>query len=174
MKHFSLPKDGGLLEKSVPSDVLHAYDKIFTDVYESAEKGSEVVADKIIAAISNNQGGLFRIGLATGSTPITLYRILSRKCAEGLVSFRNVEIFSIDEYYPISSDSAQSRNVRLHKELLENIDVLDENVHIPDGSMEASKVTDYCAKFDLAARFGHQGCHPPFGSPWCRYVLRPS
>ncbi|MCQ2187899.1 MAG: 6-phosphogluconolactonase [Bacteroidales bacterium] len=156
MKHFSLPKDGGLILEGLPSDLLHADQKVFTDVYSEPSSASEVVADKVIATINafheENPGQLFRLGLTTGSTPVSLYKWLSRKCAEGKVSFKDVAIYSIDEYYPTSTDAKQSRNCRLHEGLLNNIDILHENIHIPDGTTPRDQVSHYCAAFDKAAR----------------------
>lgn len=169
MKHFNLPKDGGLLAANVPQDVLHANDKIYTDIFENSTIASEIIADKMIAQIKafegSNPGKLFKLGLTTGATPVSLYKILSRKCREGAVSFRNVTIFSIDEYYPIEKNGPQSRGRRLHDELLDNIDILPENIHIPNGSLPQEEVSAYCAKCDLNARemdllvigFGEEG-----------------
>ncbi|MCQ2183343.1 MAG: 6-phosphogluconolactonase [Bacteroidales bacterium] len=169
MKHFNLPKDGGLLAASVPQDVLHANDKIYTDVYENSTVASEIIAGKVIAQIKafekTNPGELFKLGLTTGATPVSLYKILSKKCRQGEVSFRNVTIFSIDEYYPIAKDAPQSRNRRLHAELLDNIDILPENIHIPNGSLPQEEVSAYCANCDIKARemdllvigFGEEG-----------------
>ena len=156
MKHFSLPKDGGLIRENLPGDILHADDKIYTDVYPEPSGASEVISEKVITAIKEfeaaNPGSLFKLGLTTGATPVSLYKKLSRKYREGKVSFRNVEIFSIDEYYPTSNTASQSRNRRLHEELLDNIDVLPENVHIPDGTIPEKDVSHYCAAFDVMAR----------------------
>lgn len=156
MKHFSLPKDGGLILEGLPSDLLHADQKVFTDVYPEPSSASEVIADKVIAAINSfheeNPGKLFRLGLTTGSTPVSLYKWLSRKCSEGKVSFKDVAIFSIDEYYPTTTDAKQSRNCRLHEGLLNNIDILKENIHIPDGTVPRDQVSHYCAAFDKSAR----------------------
>ena len=156
MKHFNLPKDGGLLLKNVPEDILHASDKIYTDVYENSSLASEVVSEKIITTIKDfegsNPGRLFKLGITTGETPMSLYRDLSRKCGEGRISFKNVEIFSIDEYYPIDKNASQSRYRRLHEEFLDNIDVLPENIYIPDGGIDQKDAPAYCARFDKMAR----------------------
>ena len=156
MKHFTLPRDGGLISDTASSEILHTYDKLYTDVYESAYEASLAVAQRIVRQINEfdaaARGRCFRLGLSTGKTPVVLYEILSAKCAEGQVSFKDVEIFSIDEYYPFAADSAQSRNVRLHQVLLDKIDVLPEHVHIPDGTVDAAALSEYCAAFDEQAR----------------------
>lgn len=151
MKHFTLPREGGLLEKGIPSDILHGYEKIKTEVYEQSSDASETVADIVVAAIAKCSG-TFRLGLSTGTTPATLYNILSKKCQEGKVSFRNVEIFSIDEYYPYGKGEPQSRNKILRTSLLDNIDVKEENIHIPDGSVAQDEVSAYCEEYDKLVR----------------------
>ena len=71
---------------------------------------------------------------------------------EGKVSFRNVEIFCIDEYYPAPADN-QSRNRRLYSDLLAHIDIKPENVHIPKLTeiLDTEAVTAFCADFDAKA-----------------------
>ena len=151
-KHFTLPYEGGLVEKNLPAGILHNYEKIWTDIYPESRQASHAVADLIVDAVKACDGRLFRLGLTTGATPVSLYEELAERCKAGEVSFRNVELFSIDEYYPSSENELQSRNYRLHKALLDQIDVLPENVHIPDGKVPQKDVSDYCAAFDREAR----------------------
>ena len=152
MKHFTLPYEGGLISKDLPEGILHTYERIWTKVYPESRPASYAIADFIVDAINNCQGRLFRLGLTTGSTPTSLYNELARRNKAGAVSFRNVEIVSIDEYYPSSTIEAQSRNHRLHEALLDKVDVLKENVHIPDGTVPPEELSAYCARFDALAR----------------------
>ena len=108
-KHFTLPYEGALIEKNLPDGILHNYEKIWTDIYPEPQAASETVADLIVSAIRESGDRLFRLGLTTGATPVLLYDSLSRRCQAGEVSFRNVEIVSIDEYYPSSVDELQSQ-----------------------------------------------------------------
>ena len=48
MKHFSLPKDGGLIEENLPKSILHSYEKITTEISDDANIGSDKVADIIV------------------------------------------------------------------------------------------------------------------------------
>ena len=153
MRHFALPSDGGLIEKNLPGDILHGFDKIHAEVRTSALLASTEIADHICAAVQGFRGpGLFRLGLTTGRTPQSLYQILSERYRSGKVSFRNVAVYSIDEYYPTSRDASQSRNRRLHEDFLDQVDVRPENVHIPDGSISQEEISDFCAGFDAASR----------------------
>ena len=151
-KHFTLPYDGGLIEKNLPAGILHTYEKVWTHVYPESRPASYAIADIIVDAINGHKGGLFRLGLTTGSTPTSIYNELTRRFEAGQVSFRDVEVVSIDEYYPSSKEEAQSRNNRLHKALLDKVDIKKENVHIPDGSVPEEKLSEYCAQFDALAR----------------------
>ena len=151
MKHFSLPKDGGLIESGIPKDILHSYEKIPAEIFEAADEASAVIAGIIVSAIREHSGDVFRLGLTTGTTPVTLYKELVRLYKEGKVSFADVEVFSIDEYYPAVSAGCQSRNHRLHDEFLSLVDVKKENVHIPDGKGKEDNITEYCSDFDKAA-----------------------
>ena len=151
-KHFTLPYEGGLIEDNLPAGILHTYEKIWTKVYPESRPASYAIADLIVDAINSRKEGLFRLGLTTGSTPTSLYNELARRHKAGMVSFQNVEIVSIDEYYPSTADEEQSRNRRLHEALLDKVDILAENVHIPDGTVPQSEVSDYCRTYDAIAR----------------------
>ena len=151
-KHFTLPYEGGLIEKDLPLGILHSYEKIWAHVYEESRPASYSVADIIEDGIKAKKDGLFRLGLTTGSTPTSLYNELARRCSDGKLSFKNVEVVTIDEYYPSSPDEAQSRNHLIHTTLLDKVDILPQNIHIPDGTVPQDKLSDYCIKFDQIAR----------------------
>ena len=156
MKHFSLPKDGGLIEENLPKGILHSHENITAEISDDAASGSESVAQVIVKAINDHEKAVlpraFKLGLTTGVTPSILYRRLAEMNRDGEVSFANVEVYSIDEYYPCGKESAQSRNNRLHKEFLNLVDIKPENIHIPDGTIPQNRVSDYCAEFDKIAR----------------------
>lgn len=151
MSKFTLPKDGGLIEAGLPIGIKHSYERIPAHIFEDEDAASERLAGKIADAI-NRCEGTYRLGLSTGSSPAPLYKSLVRLHKEGKVSFRNVEIFSIDEYYPAPADN-QSRNRRLYNDLLAQIDIKPENIHIPKLSevLDTEAVTAFCADFDAKA-----------------------
>ena len=143
---YSLPKDGGLIATSAPRNIIHRNEKIRTNVYENEYRAVQYVADNIVRAIRNyneahcsngvyDETRPFVLGLTTGRTPLGLYSELVKRHKEGQISFRNVAVFSLDEFYPIRSTEQQSRNYRIHEEFINHIDILPENVHIPDGTI---------------------------------------
>ena len=152
MKKFSLPKDGGLIEAGLPSGIKHTYERIPAHIYEDEELASKRLADKIVDAINAN-GGSYRLGLTTGSSPVALYKELVARYRAGDVSFGNVEIYSIDEYYPAPADH-YSRNRRLYEDLIAHIDIKPENVHVPKLTElhDSSYVSEFCMQYDAKAR----------------------
>ena len=151
MKKFTLPKDGGLIEEGLPNGIKHTYERIPAHIFEDEVTASEVLAEKIVKEI-NARGGAFRLGISTGSSPYALFKSLARRHKAGEVSFKNVQIFSIDEYYPAPADN-HSRNRRLYEDLVAHIDVKPENVHVPklDRIMDSDAVTEFCTEYDRIA-----------------------
>lgn len=151
--HFTLPKDGGLIQENIPQNILHGYENIPAEIYDTQETASAVVAQEIVDAINAAPADkTFKLGLSTGTSPRVVYQLLLEKFKAGEVSFANVEVFSIDEFYPVSSDEKKSRNYALRSNLLNHIDIKPENIHIPDSSVKADNVSSYCQHLDEMAR----------------------
>ena len=152
MKKFTLPKDGGLIEAGLPNGVIHTFERIPAHIYEDEEVACGRLADKIVNAI-NGCAGIFKLGLSTGSTPINLYKELVKRYKAGDVSFKNVEIYSTDEFYPAPADS-QSRNRRLYSELISLVDIKPENVIVPKLTElhDSTYVSEFCKTYDTKAK----------------------
>lgn len=151
MGKFSLPKDGGLLEKEIPSDILHSYEKIFTNVYEDSLEASKKIADVIVDSIKN-ANGKFKLGLSTGSSPVLLYKELASRYLNGDVSFKDVQLFSIDEYFPIEGIEKQKRSNLLREQLIKYVDFKEENIHLLDSNIPKSELSKFCAAYEENAR----------------------
>ncbi len=160
---YTLPKDGGLLEQAAPQDLLHRYEKMPTHVFSTEQIAVNYVADQIVQKLRqhNEMFGQdefyedfspFVLGLTTGRTPVGLYRELVRRYKAGEVSFRNVVVYSLDEFYPIDTTNPQSRNYRIHNEFLNHIDILPEHIHILDGSIAQEDISHYSEIYDKIGR----------------------
>nr|WP_269237785.1 glucosamine-6-phosphate deaminase [Flavobacterium flavigenum] len=126
------------------------FENIGTVVYENSVIASKSVANEIANLIREKQAQkqLCVLGLATGSSPKSLYAELVRLHKEEGLSFQNVVSFNLDEYYPMEPDSINSY-VRFMKELLFNhVDILPENIHIPDGTLSKEAIGDYCTEYE--------------------------
>ena len=157
MSHrYSLPHDGGLILEGIPRDIIHRYEKIPTSVYEDEASAVAYVCDVVVDAINQHKEHTpnrnFILGLTTGRTPLGVYHELVRRYEQGSVSFSHVEVYSLDEFYPIKATEQQSRNYRIHEEFLSHVDILPENIHIIDGTIPVDKVSKYCAEYDKRAR----------------------
>ncbi len=121
-----------------------------TVVFENSVAAVKVVAKEIadLIRVKQSQKQPCILGLATGSSPKGLYAELVRLHKEEGLSFKNVISFNLDEYYPMEPDSVNSY-VRFMKELLFNqVDILPENCHIPDGTLSKEDIADYCTQYE--------------------------
>ena len=76
-------------------------------------------------------------GLATGSTPIGLYQNMIKDHKENGTSYKDVKSFNLDEYVGIDRNHPESYYTFMHKNLFNEIDILEENVHLPYGNSKA-------------------------------------
>src|ERR1700751_1544739 len=126
------------------------YEKLPVTVYANQKEASLAVARRIADLIREKQdkGEQAVLGLATGMTPVGVYAELVRMHKQEGLSFKNVITFNLDEYYPMKPDSLQSY-VRFMKEyLFDHIDMLPENIHIPDGTIKEQDIKEYCNKYE--------------------------
>ncbi|MBR2961542.1 MAG: glucosamine-6-phosphate deaminase [Alistipes sp.] len=156
---YSLPQHGGLIANAVPKDLILRYEKLKTSIYADEDSAVQYVADAIVAAIhsyniaaSGTSAKPFLLGLSTGSTPSGLYEELARRYTLGEVSFENVAVCSLDEFYPMDPASVQSRNHRICRLLLDRVNIRKENIHLIDGSLPQEALAEYCATY--VSRFG--------------------
>ena len=145
-RKFVLPKVVEL-SASVSVDSICRYEKVPTSIHETELEGAKYAASLVVDAINNHTGDKnFVLGLSTGRSPLGLYKELVNMFKDGKVSFKNVEVYSLDEFYPISPNSPQSRNYRIHEDFLNYVDIAPENVHFPDSTVPMDEVNSYCEK----------------------------
>jgi glucosamine-6-phosphate deaminase len=130
--------------------LIDAFERIPVKIFQDINEGSRAAATEIAALIRKKTFHKEKcvLGLATGSTPITLYNELVRMHREEGLSFRNVITFNLDEYYPMESDQIQSYNRYMHRMLFDHIDIDPKNIHIPDGSLPKEKIKQHCASYE--------------------------
>ncbi|MDN5305144.1 MAG: glucosamine-6-phosphate deaminase [Fusobacteriaceae bacterium] len=90
------------------------------------------IAQKIKEA--DKKGEKFVLGLPTGGTPLKMYENLIRLHKEGVVSFKNVYTFNMDEYVGIPEDHPESYHTFMYKNFFSHIDIPRENIHILNGN----------------------------------------
>src|SRR5271167_1842366 len=121
--------------------------KIPTLVFPSSSQASRHVALMIESLIrQNNSAGRHTVlGLATGSTPVGLYRELIRLHREAGLDLSKVITFNLDEYFPMASDDSHSYRRWMFETFFNHVNIRKENIHIPDGSIKIEECEDYCA-----------------------------
>ncbi|RVT96475.1 glucosamine-6-phosphate deaminase, partial [Mucilaginibacter limnophilus] len=157
------------------------YEKVPVKIFGNDVDASAAVAQSIARVIKDKQakGETAVLGLATGVTPIKVYKELIRLHKEEGLSFKNVVTFNLDEYYPIQPDAEQSY-VRFMKEnLFDHIDIDMANVNIPDGTLPEEAIADFCLAYEQKinsyggidlqilgiGRTGHIGFNEPGSAP---------
>ncbi len=109
---------------------------------EMSDKAADVVASVITLKPD------CVLGLATGSTPVGMYKKLAELNKAGKIDFAGVKTYNLDEYYPIKPTDSQSYRYFMDKNLFDNINIDKANTHVLNG--EASDTTAECAAYDKA------------------------
>ena len=157
------------------------FEKVPVTVYPTQGEASIQVAQRIAKIITDKQakGEKAVLGLATGATPVKVYKELVRMHKEEGLSFNNVVTFNLDEYYPMQPTAEQSYVVFMNKNLFDHIDIPKENINIPDGTLAPEDVQAYCMAYEQKisslggldiqilgiGRTGHIGFNEPGSAP---------
>src|SRR5262245_31841730 len=128
--------------------------KIPTLVFPTATQASRHVALMIESLIRQNNSANRPtvLGLATGSTPVGLYRELIRLHKEAGLDFGRVVTFNLDEYYPMYPADPHSYHRWMRETFFDHVNILPQNVHIPDGTLQPGEAEDYSARYDQLIR----------------------
>ncbi len=163
---------------STHHSLLHT--RVPTLQFPKAAQAVKFVADEIDALVRarNAAGKATVLGLATGSTPVSLYREIIRRHKEQGLDLSRVVSFNLDEYYPIPKEDSHSYFKWMHQTFFSHVNVKPENIHIPDGTIKPDEIEEFCAAYERAikdaggidiqilgiGRTGHIGFNEP-GSP---------
>ena len=92
------------------------------------------------------------LGLATGSSPVGLYKEMIRDHKENGTSYKNILTWNLDEYVGIPRTHEQSYWTFMHENLFNFIDIPEENIHVPVGESEDEEAE--CVKYEESMK-GH-------------------
>ncbi len=121
-------------------------------VFETALDASRQIARDIAATIKqkNESGHYCTLGLATGSTPKSVYAELVRMHQQEGLSFKKVITFNLDEYYPMDPNAIQSYHRFMQEHLFDHVDIPSDQTHVPDGQLKEEEIGPYCAQYEQA------------------------
>ena len=127
-------------------------EKIPTVISDDPDTLSVRVADRIVAIMQANAitGRRTVLGLATGSTPIGVYRELIRRHRDEGLSFANVETYNLDEYWPMAPDSIHSYHRFMWENFFSHIDIPAAQVHLPPGTVDRQGAGPACDAYEAA------------------------
>jgi glucosamine-6-phosphate deaminase len=159
------------------SDTFTRLERIPVRILESHEAIARDVAARIATLIRRRaqEGRKAVLGLATGSTPVGIYRELIRLHREEGLDFSNAVTFNLDEYYPMEPGSYHSYHRFMRENLFDHVNVPADQIFIPRGDVPRAQVDDYCAAYEAAiaeaggidfqilgiGRSGHVGFNEP-------------
>jgi glucosamine-6-phosphate deaminase len=112
---------------------------------ELAREAARMVAN----AVQRNPA--LRLGLATGSTMVGMYRELVRLHREEKLDFSRVVTFNLDEYLGLRSDHPQSFHHFMQLNFFADVNITPTNIHIPDGGIKGN-YQQYCASYEDSIR----------------------
>ncbi|MGB3005668.1 MAG: glucosamine-6-phosphate deaminase, partial [Chitinophagaceae bacterium] len=137
-------------KKGTSINLSDSFEKIPVKIFADQDQGSVFVAQQIASIIREKQSRKEKciIGLATGSTPKSLYAEWVRMHKEEKLSFKNVITFNLDEYYPIDNHALQSYNRFMQVNLFNHIDINPKNIHIPNGETNKDNIKEHCRQYE--------------------------
>ena len=126
------------------------FEKLRTNIYKDSVEGSRFVAERIAATIreKETQGETCCLALSGGTSTIAVYEELVRLYEEEELSFADVLIFNVSEFFPVYKDNRHSNAAILRKYLIDKIDLKQENFITPDVNVNRSNVYEYCRRYE--------------------------
>ena len=110
------------------------------DYEELSFEAANIVASQIILRPNSV------LGLATGSTPVGMYKNLASMHQEGTVDFSKVVTFNLDEYLGIEPDHPQSYHYYMYDNFFDHVNISEDNIHIPPGT--GDNLEQLCLEYD--------------------------
>jgi len=128
--------------------------KVPTIVFSNSNQAARHIALQIEEIIKQNlvQGKFTVLGLPTGSTPVGLYRELIRMHKIEGLDFSKVITFNLDEYYPLDCTHPQSYRRWMRETFFDHINIPDNQINIPDGTLAFDKIEEFCINYEKKIR----------------------
>lgn len=117
-------------------------------IIATKEEINKIVSEEIIALVKTKNDCI--LGLATGSTPEGVYKLLVDAYNKNKVSFKNVKTFNLDEYVGLEATHNQSYRYFMNKHLFNHIDIDINNTHIPSNKDDENNLNIYDKKIEEA------------------------
>lgn len=125
------------------------YEKLRTEIYETDTEGSAVVAREIATLIraKAEKGLACVLGIPGGSTPMKVYKELVKLHQREGLSFKNVFIFNVNEFFPVSLKQHSNGKI-LREYLINKVDLPEGHFFTPDESITRDNVFEFCQNYE--------------------------
>ena len=117
-------------------------------ICKTKEEASKIAADMITAAVKKNPKTV--LGLATGSTPVPMYKEMIKAVKAKKVSYKAVKSWNLDEYVGLPPTHDQSYRYFMDKNLFDSIDIKKSNTHVLNGL--AKDIDKECKSYEAAIK----------------------
>jgi glucosamine-6-phosphate deaminase len=133
---------------------MRAGERLRVEILDPPEALAAAVARRIATLIRARAAAGRRavLGLATGSTPVGVYRELVRMHREEGLSFANVDTFNLDEYWPMEPTSLHSYHRFMREHLFDLVDLDPARCHVPSGTVAREQAGEACAQYEAQIR----------------------
>ena len=126
------------------------YEKLLTNIYANANEGATAIAQKVATLIREKEkkGERCVLGLSGGFSPLSVYDELVRMHHKENLSFTNVVVFNVSEFFPFNQGQQHSNARLIRTYLLDKVDFDFANFHTPDVTVNRSNVYDFCHHYE--------------------------
>ena len=123
-------------------------EKTYTRIFETPVEGSDYLARHIVERIEKSiaDHGKCVIALGAGRSTHSVYASLIEMYKQGKVSFENVVIFNLNEFFPLKADGPSTIK-RLKQVFLDHINIKPENIHTFDTTVTKDNMFEYCREY---------------------------
>lgn len=131
------------------SNFSRRYEKVPVSIFKEQEDATKIIVDNVIAVNNENiaNGKKTVLALDASSSCIKVYDEFVKAYENGTLSFKNIVVFSIDEYYPLDRNELQSHYRFLKEYIFDLVDIPAENIHCLESDTKEN-IAEYCEQYE--------------------------
>lgn len=137
-------------ESAYERSVLTRFEKLPSEIFTTSEEGAVHVAQEIanLVAEKQRQGEFCVVALSGGSTQKNVYQQLVKLYDDKKISFRNLVVFNLCEYYPLTAESLDTNYHMLKEMFFDHVDIDDRNIYSLHGTYSKDDVFEVCRLYE--------------------------
>lgn len=136
-------------KNTLEQTMISRFEKIPTNIFDTSDNAAEAIASTIASDIKSKQeeGKPYLMALPGGQTPIQIFKTLIELHQKDKLSFSNVHVFPLYEFYPLQ-DNEQGVMASLKTEFLDHIDIPSENVYTRSANLSKDQIGRVCKEYE--------------------------